>query len=123
VGFADADQDNGLVGGVQLGYNWQAKQIVYGVEGDVSLSSAGSIDWLASVRGRLGFLMQPRVLIYGTAGLVNDHGADAGLGYGLGVEGKLNPAMSARPEYLSFNSGSVHGGDVGVIRAGLVEAA
>jgi outer membrane immunogenic protein len=120
LGYADRDHDNGFVGGVQLGYNWQARQIVYGVEGDLSLSGANSVDWLASVRGRVGYLIDPRLLVYGTAGLglVNDHGTDAGFVYGLGIEGKLNPTMSARLEYLSFNSDSVHG-DVGVIRAGL----
>jgi outer membrane immunogenic protein len=115
AGYADGDGDNGFVGGVQLGYNWQTKQIVYGVEGDVSLTGAHSIDWLASVRGRLGYLIEPRLLVYGTAGLgvVNGDGTDAGFAYGVGVEGMLTRAMSARLEYLSYNS------DVNVIRAGL----
>jgi outer membrane immunogenic protein len=121
VGYANADGDNGVVGGVQLGYNWQANQIVYGVEGDFSLSGAHSIDWLASARGRLGYLIDPRLLVYGTAGLglVNGNGTDAGFVFGGGVEGKINPAMSARLEYLSFNTDSAHGDVVGVIRAGL----
>src|SRR5690349_19318042 len=66
LGNADANGDNGFVGGVQLGYNWQAQRIVYGVEGDFSLSGAHSIDWLASLRGRVGYLIQPRILVYGT---------------------------------------------------------
>jgi outer membrane immunogenic protein len=123
VGHADADGDDGFVGGVQLGYNWQARQIVYGVEGDVSLAGTHSIDWLASLRGRLGYLIQPRVLVYGTAGLglVNGSDTDAGFVYGLGVEGKLTPTMSARIEYLSFNTDNAHAHSdtVGVIRAGL----
>jgi opacity protein-like surface antigen len=130
VGHADADGDNGVVGGVQLGYNWQSNQIVYGVEGDISFSGEHSIDWLASARGRLGYLIQPRVLVYGTAGLglvngsgtpVNSGGTDAGFVWGLGVEGKINPTMSARLEYLSFNTDSTraHADTVDVIRAGL----
>jgi len=120
VGHANADGGNGFIGGAQLGYNWQASQIVYGVEGDISLTDAHAIDWLASVRGRLGYLVQPRLLVYGTAGLglVNGNGTDAGFVYGLGVEGKINPTMSARLEYLSFNNDTRHG-DVGVLRAGL----
>jgi outer membrane immunogenic protein len=120
LGYADSNHDNGFAGGVQLGYNWQASQIVYGVEGDLSVVGANSVDWLASARGRVGYLIDPRLLVYGTAGLglVNDHGTDAGFVYGLGVEGKLSPTMSARLEYLSFNSDSVHG-DVGVVRVGL----
>lgn len=122
VGHEDVDGDNGVVGGVQLGYNWKSQQIVYGVEGDVSLSGNHSIDWLASLRGRLGYLIQPRLLVYGTAGLglVNGGETDAAFVYGLGVEGKITPTMSARVEYLSFDSNTAHHGDtVGVIRAGL----
>jgi outer membrane immunogenic protein len=121
LGHADADHDDSFVGGVQLGYNWQANQIVYGLEGDISLSGMHSIDWLASVRGRAGYLIQPRLMIYATAGLglVNGGDTDAGFVYGLGVEGKLTPTMSARIEYLSFNSDGTHGDGVGVIRAGL----
>jgi outer membrane immunogenic protein len=123
VGHADADGGNGFVGGVQLGYNWQSQQIVYGVEGDISLSGAHSIDWLASLRGRVGYLIQPRVLVYGTAGLglVNGGGTDAGFAYGLGVEGKLTRTMSARLEYLAYDTDNthVHSDTVGVIRAGI----
>jgi outer membrane immunogenic protein len=122
VGHEDVDGDNGVVGGVQLGYNWKSQQIVYGVEGDVSLSGNHSIDWLASLRGRLGYLIQPRLLVYGTAGLglVNGGGTDASFVYGLGVEGKITPTMSARVEYLSFDTNNAHHGDtVSVIRAGL----
>jgi outer membrane immunogenic protein len=123
LGHADVDGDNGFVGGVQLGYNWQARQIVYGVEGDISLSDAHSIDWLASLRGRVGYLIQPRILVYGTAGLglVNGGGTDAGFVYGLGVEGKLTRTMSARLEYLAYDTDNAHwhSDTVGVIRAGL----
>jgi outer membrane immunogenic protein len=123
VGHADADGDNGFVGGVQLGYNWQARQVVYSVEGDFSLSGEHSIDWLASLRGRLGYLIQPRVLVYGTAGLglVNGGGTDAGFVYGLGVEGKLTRTMSARLEYLAYDTDNAHAHSdtVGVIRAGI----
>src|SRR5262245_4929495 len=124
LGHADADGGNGVVGGVQLGYNWQAQQIVYGVEGDISLSGAHSVDWLASLRGRLGYLIQPKILVYGTAGLglVNGGGGtDTGFVYGLGVEGKLTRTMSARLEYLAYDTDNAHSHSdtVGVIRAGL----
>jgi outer membrane immunogenic protein len=112
LGYADADFDDGFVGGAQLGYNWQATSIVYGVEGDISLSDVDSIDVLASARGRLGYLIQPSLLLYGTAGVGGDD--DAGFVYGLGVESKLTDAMSGRIEYLEYD-----GDDVGVIRAGL----
>lgn len=112
LGYADADFDDGVVGGAQLGYNWRTTSIVYGVEGDISLSDADSIDVLASARGRLGYLIQPSLLLYGTAGVGGDD--DAGFVYGLGVESKLTDMMSGRVEYLEYD-----GDDVGVIRAGL----
>jgi outer membrane immunogenic protein len=120
LGVADT-RDDGVVGGVQLGYNWQDKQLVYGVEGDLSLSGSDRVDWLASLRGRLGYLIDPRVLVYGTAGLglVNSRDTEAAFVYGVGVEGKLTSTMSARLEYLMFDSDNAHGDGVGVIRAGL----
>lgn len=121
LGHADADGDDGFVGGVQLGYNWQSNQLIYGLEGDLSLSGTDSIDWLASVRGRLGYLIQPSLLVYATAGLglVSGDETDAGFVYGLGVEGKITDTMSARLEYLAFTSDTDHGDGVDVIRAGL----
>lgn len=121
VGLADARHDDGIAAGVQLGYNWQARQLVYGLEGDLSLSSAEEVDVLASVRGRLGFLIQPSVLLYGTAGVgfVSGGGTDAGLALGLGIEGMLSSTMSARLEYLSFDTDARRGDGVSVIRAGL----
>ncbi len=124
LGHAESDFDDGIVGGVQLGYNWQTNQIVYGLEGDISLSGANSIDYLASFRGRLGYLIQPNLLVYATAGLGlvggGDSDSDAGFVYGLGIEGMFSDTMSARLEYLAFNNDNGHGDDsVGVIRAGL----
>ena len=113
LGYAEAHHDDGVVGGVQLGYNWQASAIVYGVEGDISLTGADSIDWLASARGRLGYLIQPSLLLYGTAG-VGGSDDDAGFVYGLGVESQLTYATTGRIEYLEYDSDGV-----GVIRAGL----
>jgi outer membrane immunogenic protein len=112
LGYADADYDDGVVGGVQLGYNLQSGAIVYGVEGDISLTSADSVDWLASARGRLGYLIQPSLLLYGTAGVGGDD--DAGFVYGLGLESQLTYGTTGRIEYLEYD-----GDDVGVIRAGL----
>jgi outer membrane immunogenic protein len=90
-----ADSSNGFIGGAQIGYNWQVKQFVFGLEADVtgtdldgSKASAsrtqgtplfapavtqtvtvdfGRIDWMASFRGRLG-LAADRALFYVTGG-------------------------------------------------------
>lgn len=84
-----AGSSTGVIGGGQIGYNWQSNQIVYGLEADVtgtdlkgtSASATrlappfdqtvtvnfGRIDWMASFRGRLGFTAQ-RALFYVTGG-------------------------------------------------------
>jgi len=83
---------SGVVGGGQIGYNWQfAPNWVLGIEGDISgtgirnnatapVTLGGfpvgfginheadrSIDWMASVRGRLGWVWD-RWMVYGTGG-------------------------------------------------------
>ena len=116
LGYGDAGRTDGVVGGGQLGYNWQANRFVYGLEGDISVTDT-SVDWLASARGRAGFLLDDRLLAYGTAGVgfANAHDdTETDFVYGLGLESKLSEAMTARLEYLTYNDL-----DVDVIRAGL----
>ncbi len=94
---------------------------------------------MATVRGRLGVLIEPRLLVYGTVGVgfasgegraqVNAFGQQigvsasdsaTGLAYGIGVEGKLSDTMSARIEYLALtNIDDITDDGIGVIRAGL----
>ena len=84
---------DGLIGGVQGGYNWQVNRLVIGIEGDVSFAdwshstvefdepldafgiaanaegiTAVEVDMLASVRGRLGMAFG-NAMIYGTGGV------------------------------------------------------
>jgi outer membrane immunogenic protein len=159
LGFGWSGDADGFVGGAQAGYNWQSQQYVYGIEADISLSDIGvsgsatacdpflgcatahasaSIDWLATVRGRFGVLVQPTLLVYGTAGVgfVSAEGhasvivpgagslrasvseTDTGFVYGVGVEKKFSDTMSARVEYLGFG-GLDNFGDFGIVRAGL----
>jgi outer membrane immunogenic protein len=118
AGGVDAFWDDGLVGGVQVGHNWQAGKIVYGLEGDLSMSGLDFVDWFATFRGRLGYLITPNVLAYGTAGLgfvdFDGGGNESELVVGLGVEGKLTEATSVRLEYLNYTDT-----EIDVIRAGL----
>src|SRR5262245_51172340 len=104
AGFGELD--GGFIGG-QIGHNWQNGKVVYGIEADFQLSGmeeeffgvSVSIDWFATVRGRVGYLVDPNILVYGTAGFavvrasadvpgfgsVDDTGTD--LVIGLGIEG------------------------------------
>jgi outer membrane immunogenic protein len=79
-----ADVD-GPLGGGQLGYNWRSQRWVYGLEADFQggdedglitgcsqlrcATISYGLDWFATLRGRLGYLLEPRLLLYGTGGL------------------------------------------------------
>ena len=138
----------GVVLGGQVGRNWLHGQWVYGVEFDMAYSklqgvdsftnAAGnfnssvdhSINWLSTLRGRVGMLVHPSTLIYGTAGLAfgettlhSDWGfltapacaVDCGqkttsrisTGYtvGAGMEHALNGWASLKVEYLYVDLG------------------
>ena len=83
---------SGFTGGVTAGYNWQINNAVLGVETDFNyfgikgsstrtavypccvahtftVNSSKSTDWLWTLRGRVGFLVTPALLLYGTGGL------------------------------------------------------
>jgi outer membrane immunogenic protein len=140
-----------FVGGVHLGYNYQfTPSWVVGLEGDWSWTHASgsntqpwtvygtgapvgggaatslssSLDWLASVRGRVGYLITPTLMAYGTGGAawgrVHDSAtaSDPTTGYlastsfgttgdgfvvGGGVEWALTPHWSVRGEYLYYH--------------------
>ena len=74
---------SGVIGGGQLGYNWQTSNIVFGIEADLQASSlkgsatttalgatfteSGKQNYFGTVRGRIGFV-QGRWLAYATGG-------------------------------------------------------
>lgn len=116
----------GGFGGGTIGYNWQAGNIVYGLEVDAagadidaSVSALGvtarsKIDSLGTVRGRLGFAVD-KVLFYGTGGYAwaNNEVSVTALGVtasqsnfhsgwtvGAGVEAFIAPQWSIKGEYL-----------------------
>lgn len=79
--FTQGHSDQGVVGGIHLGYNWQVSQFVLGFEGDVNGSGYSGSNTLlggfvhthsripvdGSIRGRVGFAWN-RALIYATGG-------------------------------------------------------
>lgn len=125
-GFATAMNTdiNGFIGGVQVGANYQAGQIVFGGEFDVSyagLDNRGFADkfqqkWLVSGRGRLGYAID-RFLPYLTAGLAvspsvyknasgNTENNHVGLVLGVGGEVMITERITARGEWLHYRFGS-----------------
>ena len=141
----------GVVAGGQIGFNVQTGNFVWGVEGDLSWSGiAGSkrllpypngypgngspawdfdnqINWLATVRARLG-ITSGSLLIYGTGGFafadVESHlkvvgdgynawgqRSDAAIGWtaGGGLEWIIARSWTLKAEYLYVNLGSVGG--------------
>jgi opacity protein-like surface antigen len=149
VGNFDADPKGGVVGG-QAGYNWQYGRIVTGLEIDFSaadISASGTVgtfsleclpapgtisrflkfDELATARARLGYLVLPDLLAYGTGGLAWGHselGGAASVGQpswlpapgssfadnfgwvtGGGLEQKLWEHWLVRVEYLHYDFG------------------
>ncbi|MBX9827514.1 MAG: outer membrane beta-barrel protein [Xanthobacteraceae bacterium] len=90
---ATKGRDTSVLGGAQAGYNWQRDRLVFGIEADVvgtglrneattsatrfpgttgvqtvTVNYKTSVDWMASLRGRVGYALD-RTLLYGTGGL------------------------------------------------------
>jgi outer membrane immunogenic protein len=120
-----------LIGGT-LGANYQVGSWVFGIEGDgdwanldgttFNTSCAGvgcetSSDFLATIRGRVGYAWN-RVLVYGTAGgaFADIQAAAGGLPFmsstqagwtaGAGLEYAITPGWSAKVEYLLVDLGN-----------------
>jgi outer membrane immunogenic protein len=153
---SDKSNLDGIVGGGQIGYNWQMQNWVFGLEADIQgTGEKGSrafsittfnpfailfvppvttpftltqkIDWFGTVRGRIGILATPKVLLYATGGLaygeVNSNEAvggpvpgvfsqnntNVGWTLGAGIEGVIAPNWTARLEYLYVDLGTVSG--------------
>lgn len=116
--------ESGFIYGGQLGYNWQFnRNWVIGIEGDITGTDISEptipakVDYLASVRGRLGYAMG-RSLFYGTVGWGTAQVSGAGVSVtgdalvlGLGLEYALDRNWSVRGEFLhyEFDDGNLPG--------------
>ena len=146
----------GFLGGVHGGYNWQSSSLVYGIEGDYDFSNVkGStsgtsggvtvdtrVKSLGSLRGRVGVIVSPQMLVFGTAGygfgrasvnaVATAGGASAsgsssgsikGLVIGGGLEYKMMHNVSLRGDLSRYFSKTDGGSPVStpstVIRTGL----
>ena len=164
-GFGRAEFNGGAPGsfnaggglfGATVGYNWQTGPLVFGLEGDIDWSgmrgsaTCGGItscdvrnDYLATIRGRLGYAFD-RFLPYITAGLAagdinatrpgfpGGSSSNAGWTVGAGLEFGIASNVSIKAEYLyvdlgdfncGFNCGLAANGnvsyDANVFRGGL----
>jgi outer membrane immunogenic protein len=112
-----------LIGGIHGGYNWQMDGWVVGLEGDFNF--AKDINYLASVRGRVGWALGSW-LPYATAGVAfidadngfsvasaddgpfnfNTGTTDTGFVVGGGLDYKIAPQLSLGLEGLYYGFGS-----------------
>lgn len=93
--FSSSFRQEGWIAGGQAGYNWQFGRGVVGIETDLQYSDVKGrdfhraflspgffgtdfgfnaiaerrLEWFGTLRGRLGFLVTPNLLLYGTGGL------------------------------------------------------
>ncbi len=138
----------GFIGGAQAGFNWQSGSFVFGVEGDIAFTTAkgtqsfavptiipgifvtgnaqAKLDYLATIRGRIGYTITPTMLAYVTGGLAIGGGSvsataaafplpfvwagsapstRAGWTLGAGLEYALSNNWSLKGEYLYYNLG------------------
>lgn len=140
----DLDSD-GFIGGVQVGYNWQTDAIILGIEADAQytdvsgsdiisttlgptpeFSGSQDLDFLVTLRARLGLAVSEGILIYATGGLaVGDvdldgritvvPGTDEWVGggsetqwgwtAGAGAEIMVTDTISVKAEYLYVDLG------------------
>jgi outer membrane immunogenic protein len=150
---SDKSNLDGIVGGGQIGYNWQMQNWLFGFEADIqgtgekgsrsfSFSPPGffalalppipvtleqKIDWFGTVRGRIGVLATPKILLYATGGLAygevdsnetvgaaapvtfSNSSTHVGWTLGAGIEGAIGGNWTARLEYLYVDLGKVNG--------------
>jgi outer membrane immunogenic protein len=129
-----ADSMNGIIGGAQVGYNWQVGSFVFGIETDlqaadqahtktgtlfgIGFTETNEIGYFGTVRGRLGFSMG-RWLPYVTGGFGYGDFAYVNVNplstltashhtawvVGGGVEAALAGPWSAKLEYLYLDTG------------------
>jgi outer membrane immunogenic protein len=104
----------GVLGGGQVGYNWQSGRAVFGLEADFQGADVGGtvntfvppivsatgqrLDWFGTVRGRAGFTATPNLLLYVTGGL---------------AYGEVKHAFSASNSGGSFNNTFVNNTSAG----------
>ncbi|MGD9545727.1 MAG: outer membrane protein [Methylocystis sp.] len=169
-GSMSGGNSSGFIGGGQIGYNWQFFNgaALAGVEADIqgiaqsnnnsnfatggiigvtpvltNFSLTRRLDYIGTVRGRVGWLFTPTLLLYGTGGLAyggvtsstsifqagitngflglgSSSFSDTRVGWtaGGGLEWMFMPHWSAKVEYLYYDLGNVY--NTGVLTSNAV---
>jgi outer membrane immunogenic protein len=134
---SEREHPDGVIGGVQAGYNWQSGIYLYGIEADIqgsgekhtgdfsgvllnpnfgafgtvnhpfTATETNNIDWFGTVRGRVG-LNNDHWLFYATGGLAYGHVSSSG----TLQPATVNPAFPNSP-FLWSNSATKAGWTVG----------
>ena len=149
ISASDSLTGSGFIGGGQIGYNWLVDpNWLIGAEADIQGSGAKAsatrfdtvdtegvitnyqtkIEWFGTVRGRLGYVFDRRILLYATGGLAYGNvsisgtsipalgapatfsNSDVNVGWtaGAGVEGVAwDPRWTWKVEYLYLDLGSL----------------
>jgi outer membrane immunogenic protein len=150
-GGTTASNTGGVVGGGQIGYNYQFNSFVIGAETDFQGTSitgghqgnyAGLYDspYVNSNTGRVGYLLTPTLLLYGTGGFAyggvtafQRSNTSTGWTAGGGIEWQFAPHWSAKLEYLyvdlassgiygaytGWELGNNHHPEINVVRLGV----
>lgn len=127
---------DGFLGSGFAGINGQSGQFVYGAEGDIGYSgvegsNAGTKSRMGlegSLRGRLGYAMTDRILVYGTGGAAagrqkiseggdSERKTQVGYTVGAGVDTMLTDKIFGRAEYRYTDFGSSDFGNAGHVSA------
>jgi len=118
---------DGVLGGAQIGYNFQRGPIVFGLETDLEGSditdsntfAKSEMNWFGTVRGRLGYAFG-KALVFGTAGFAYGNVENSSSAYGSksetqtgwvaggGVEYKITPNWSGKVEYQYIDLSAEH---------------
>jgi outer membrane immunogenic protein len=135
-GFNDTTANmrtDGVTVGIQAGYNFQLSPFfVTGIEGDItndhtsaktiqswttfgtnavlsgsSVPEIRTLEWLGTLRGRFGYLLAPRTLVYATGGV-----AWSGVNYAAASTGPIGPGYASSVSFTQTDIGYVVGGGV-----------
>lgn len=85
-GYSIEDKADDFIGGIQVGYNWQVNDFLFGVIGDYSFTDMGAngvspyavlsgvgwsteYDYIATIRGRIGWIWNDTALFYAHGGV------------------------------------------------------